>query len=103
MKVLVLLCMVFFGILMIPVVFGIFGAIIGVFAGIFGAIISVIAALFGGVISLITGIFGSIFGIFNFNHGDGWYFGHHFNIFALAAVALLIVVLAKSRRTGNKS
>jgi hypothetical protein len=90
MKVLVILCAVFFGIFMIPVVFGLIGAMFGVVIGIFGAIFGIITGIFGAV-------FGGIFSIFDFdNH---WHFGHNVNIFAVAAVALLIIVLSKSRRS----
>jgi len=102
MKVLALLFAVFFGILMIPLAFGILGGLFGIAMGIFGGIFSIIAGIFGAIISLITGIFGGIFSIFGWGDHD-WYFGHHINIFAVAAIALLIILVSKASRTKNQS
>jgi Na+/proline symporter len=96
MKALVLLCAVFFGIFMIPVAFGIIGGIFGVVVGLFGAIFGMIAGLFGV-------IFGGIFSIFGWGDDHDWYFGPHINIFGVAAIALLIILVSKSSRTKNRS
>ena len=95
MKILALLCAVFFGIIMIPVVIGIIGGIFGVVVGLFGAIFGIIAGIFGA-------IFGGIFSIFDWG-GPDWHFGYHVNIFAVAAIALLIILVSKSSRTKNRS
>jgi hypothetical protein len=95
MKALLVLCMLFFGILMIPVAFGIVGGIFGIVIGLFGAI-------FGMITGLIGAIFGGIGHIFSWG-GDGWCFGYDLNIFAVAAVALLIILVSKSSRTKNRS
>jgi Na+/proline symporter len=95
MKALAILCAVFFGILMIPIAFGILGGLFGIVMGLFGAIFGIIAGIFGA-------IFGGIGSIFDWGNHD-WYFGHHVNIFGVAAIVLLIILVSKSSRTRNKS
>jgi Na+/proline symporter len=95
MKALAILCAVFFGLFMIPIAFGILGGLFGLVMGLFGAIFGMIAGIFGA-------IFGGIASIFDWGNDD-WCFGHQINIFGVAAIALLIILVSKSSRTRNKS
>jgi len=95
MKVLAILCAVFFGIFMIPIAIGIVGGVFGAVVGIFGAIFGIIGGIFGA-------IFGGVCSIFDWAT-PGWHVGYHVNIFTVAAIALLIILVSKSSRTRNRS
>ena len=86
-------------ILMLPVglgiVGGVFGILIGVFGAVFGAIFGAIGAVFGAFFSVFDGLFDGLF-------GWHWPFGFfNCNIFTLAAIVLVVVLVAKSKT--NKS
>jgi hypothetical protein len=84
-----------FGIMMLPIVFGIVG-------GIFGAIIGIFGAIFGGIFGLIGGFFGMIGGLFSsiFDGAFGWcHFGWGSNNFlAIALVIFIVVLLSKNKQ-----
>lgn len=79
-----------------PIWIGLVGGAIGIVAGIFGAVIGVVAGVFGALIGAIGGIFGWLFDWNWYWPGNLFFF--HVNIFAVAAIVLLVVVLLKARR-----
>jgi hypothetical protein len=93
MKTVSILFGILFCIFFIPIMFGVIGGIFGIVAGIFGGIIGIIASIIGGIAGAIGGLFGWIFG------GDFWHYGFfHWNGFTIAALVVLIVIIAKSKR-----
>ena len=83
-----LFCCIFF----IPIFFGLVGGVFGLIGGIIGAIFGLIASIIGGIFSLIGGIFDSLF---NWNFHP---FFFHWDVFTIAAVILVIVLISKTKK-----
>jgi hypothetical protein len=92
MKTITILLGVIFCIFFFPIFFGVIGAIFGVMTGIVGGIFGIIAGVFGGILGGIAGMFEWIFG------GDHHFGFFHWNGFTLAAIVVLIIIVAKSKR-----
>jgi hypothetical protein len=89
-KTLATIVIIFACILFFPIAIGLVGGAFGIIAGVFGAIIGVFGALIGGFFGMLGGIFG---GLFNCHFAF-----HHWNIFSIALIILIILIIAKSKR-----
>lgn len=78
-------------VLTFPLWLGIAGGIFGLVAGLFGAVIGIFAGVIGAVFGVIGGIFGWVF---------DWHWPHffHWNVFTIALIAIVVVLLTRSRR-----
>jgi hypothetical protein len=76
-----------------PIWIGLAGGLFGLVVGIFGAMIGVIAGVFGAIFGVIGGIFGWFF-------DWSWPFNgfFHWNIFSILIIALIVVLISRSRR-----
>lgn len=94
----VLLC-----ILLFPIGIGLIGGAFGIVFGVFGAVFGAIFGVIGGLIGAIFGLFGWIFeSIFDFGWDcDGPFGFHRNNIFTIAALVIIVVLIAK--KSGRKS
>jgi hypothetical protein len=77
-----------------PFWIGLIGALFGITVGLFGAVFGIIAGLFGAVFGAIGGIFGWLF-------DWSWPFGgfFHWNMMGILLVAVIIVLVARSKRS----
>ena len=86
-------------VLLFPVMIGLIGGAFGIVFGVFGAIFGVIFGVIGGIFGAIFGMIGGIFDfLFDWDY-DFWPdFGFFdFNIFAVAAIVLLVVALTRNK------
>jgi hypothetical protein len=76
-----------------PIWIGLAGGLFGLVVGIFGAVIGIIAGVFGAIFGAIGGIFGWLF-------DWSWPFNgfFHWNIFSILIIALIVVLISRSRR-----
>jgi hypothetical protein len=93
-KTLSIVFIIFLGLCLLPITFGIVagisGAIIGVIGGVFGGILGIFGGIIGGVFGLISSIFEGIFGC---------HFGGSGNDFlAITLVVLIVILLSKRNR-----
>lgn len=91
-----------------PIWIGIAGGVFGLAAGVFGAVVGIIAALFGTLGGILGAIFGAIAKVFSSIFGTIFHWGdwhphiHLSNPLTIAAIILVIVLIAKSRKQSVK-
>jgi drug/metabolite transporter superfamily protein YnfA len=74
-----------------PIWIGIIGGLFGIIAGIFGAVFGVIGAIAGGIFHIFAGLFGWAF-------EWHWPFHINWNGYTILVIAIIIVLLSRSRK-----
>jgi hypothetical protein len=92
-KTLATLLIIFCCIIFFPIAIGIAGGLFGVIVGLCGAIFGIIAGMFGALFGVIGSLFGGIF---------HWHHNFHWNVFTMALVVILIVIISKSHKNNSK-